>query len=98
MSKSQNSVKSVNEIFTCKVCKKYLKNPVMLPCGEAICNQHVDLETPENEINYSIYKCQICNENHKAFEYGFCSNETVIDLLKLNSHLDEKSKQMDDTF
>ena len=88
MLKLQNS--TINEIVTCKFCKKYFKDPVVLPCGGNICREHVDLKTD----NFLIYKCQLCNENHKTYDGGFCSNSAIIDLLKLNSHLDEKSKQI----
>ena len=72
---------SAVDIVTCNICKKYLKNPVLLPCGETICNQHVDLKKSENAENYSVYKCQICKENHYAYDEAFSSNKIAINLL-----------------
>ena len=95
MLKLQEKIETTaNNIFTCKVCNKYLKNPVVLPCGETICNEHVDLKAAENESNYFIYKCQICNVDHKAFEEGFSSSKALIGLLSFNNHLDDKSKEI----
>ena len=79
------------DVLTCKVCDKYLKDPVILPCQENICKEHVVLANESN--NLITYNCQICHKKHQVdSEEGFSSNENVSNLIKLNDHLDENAK------
>jgi len=48
--------------FTCLICSKIFKSPFSLPCGDTICEEH--LNESQNLKNNSI-KCQSCGE---AFE------------------------------
>jgi hypothetical protein len=41
----------------CTQCRDVLKSPVILPCGHAICNQHVQENTKEID-------CSVCNSTH----------------------------------
>ena len=82
MSKVINS--SLTDIFTCKVCNKYFKSPVTLPCGHNVCSEHVNLD---NES----YTCKECNKEHRTVERGFVSCTAIINLLKLNIHLAEET-------
>ena len=81
---------SAHDIFTCKVCNNYFGDPVLLTCGENICREHVDLKTSDNDITCH-YKCQLCNNDHEVVKNGFCSNIAIMNLFKLNFHLDEKT-------
>ena len=83
MLSSQN--KNLNEFIICKVCKKYLKDPVLLPCGENVCKQHVDLNEAENKSKYCNYKCELCKEIHQILSTGF-SNKVLVKILKFNIH------------
>ena len=82
------------ELLTCKVCKKYLKDPVVLPCGkiaQSVCKEHVDQYIVEKDAN--SYDCQLCNQEHVIPENGFPLNEYAIGCFQINPHLDEKSKE-----
>ena len=54
---SKTSSNSFNYLV-CKVCSKYYLNPVILPCGNNVCEEHVSKKLGEN--NSKIYKCDIC--------------------------------------
>ena len=70
-------------------------NPVLLPCGNSICKEHVEskpLCEPQNkrqkksseqqkQINSSLYKCDLCKASHLIPENGFIINRYIIDVL-----------------
>ena len=67
----------------CKTCEEILNKPVILPCGESICQHHVDeMKTTNSEI-----KCDSCSESHAIPEKGFTSNKRLEALIEneLNS-------------
>lgn len=79
-----------SEVLRCKFCKNYFVEPIVLACGESLCKKHVNMM--KNDLNNNgsnVYKCLICNENHKSPENGFSLNIVLNDLLKLNFYLDE---------
>ena len=89
----------INKILTCSICKKYFKNPVSLPCGANICKEHVVLkqhdqfqpmvQNHDNQPMLYKYQCHLCNQDHVAYEDGFATNIGMVELIKLNWHLDE---------
>lgn len=83
----------LDELLVCKICQKYFQDPVLLPCGENICKEHVVLNKSPDEKEAKIYNymCQLCKSNHQTLEAGFCLNTGMIKLLKLNYHLDENA-------
>jgi hypothetical protein len=88
-----NKPKSLNEIATCQKCKKFLIEPILLPCGKNICNKHVREATSKDEELLSVYKCEICHDNHKLPDKGFTVNESMVETMALNLHLGEKTRQ-----
>ncbi len=42
-----NNPQNVNELLTCKVCKKCYLNPVVLPCGNNICEVDINKKLTE---------------------------------------------------
>jgi hypothetical protein len=75
----------LSEKITCKVCNKYFSNPVILPCNKSVCQNHITFES-----DCQIFKCIFCNKDHVSNE-GFNLNESLIDIINLNLHLDEKT-------
>ena len=88
---ASNSTKKYDAILTCKVCHMYYTNPVLLPCGKSICRHHINDEIG-NDLNKKEYKCELCRMRHDIPENGFLINGEMIDLLNLNDHSDEKTK------
>jgi hypothetical protein len=83
---------SVKEMVTCKKCKLFFQEPVMLPCENNICQRHV-LEATKNEEKPRVYKCEICFKDHKITEDGFILNRVIVNMMDLSLHLNEKTKK-----
>lgn len=90
----------LDKILACNVCNKYFINPVSLPCGSSVCKEHVVLvpnehqpmmQNNEHQPMVYNYKCHVCHQDHKTLEDGFPLNGGLIDLLKLNLHLDQQT-------
>lgn len=84
---------SLSELFTCKFCKKYFTNPVILPCGQNICEVHVI----QND-NSNIFKCDCQHDHHKIPENGFCYNDILIQLMANDILLNAKTKKVKKLF
>jgi hypothetical protein len=65
--------------FICKVCNKAFKDPVLLPCGNAICKRDVD--------GVDIFKCPYCNEQHLKPKEGFTVVKQIKDCLSYCDHV-----------
>ena len=85
---------SPHELSTCKVCKRFYLNPVILPCGESVCNEHVKSSFACDIDSNNTYDCVLCEENHLIPEGGFIFNKHVIDFLSMNFHLNDEAKEV----
>ena len=77
--------------LVCQVCSKYYLNPIILPCGNNICEEHVEKKLKSNSSK--IYKCDICFKEHETSENGYIINRILINMMNDNIHLSEESKQ-----
>ena len=69
----------------CNICKKFLNDPISLPCGCWICNEHVLTK------NNNTIKCLYCNEEFSKSK-RFKPNETAKKIINSDSHLTEEQK------
>ena len=59
----------LKSLVMCKICKKIFKNPIILPCGETICSEHI-LNQPhkhkskESSLNTRVISCHFCKKEH----------------------------------
>lgn len=79
----------IRDAIKCSLCKRVLEAPVLLQCGNCICQKH----TKGQE---SAYECQLCTGVHRAPEGGFCVIkafekiiQTNIEKIKLNKEYHE---------
>ena len=72
---------------TCELesCQLFLENPIVLPCGTTICNNHLD-----NIDN--IYNCLNCNQTHEIPVNGFPINNALMSVIKNANHLNQTQK------
>ena len=79
--------------FICRFygCDKYLKEPVILPCGFSICKQHIhDLVSNKNEY----FRCNSCQQDHSSTQ-EYQLNLTLKHLItEENSHLNGNLLEM----
>jgi hypothetical protein len=72
---------------TCSYCSKILKDPILLPCGDSICLEHLS-ERDVRKVNK--IKCKKCNEEYQVKDKEFKSNEALKNLIESQSHLSDE--------
>jgi hypothetical protein len=73
--------------WTCSYCSKILKDPIMLPCGDSICGEHLI----KNEYKQ---KCDKCNQDFEAKDIQFKSNKTLKELIENQTYLSEEEMSL----
>jgi hypothetical protein len=81
-------------------CEKVLKDPIIFPCGETLCKEHVNDAGEE-------FKCPFCHRHFMKPDKGFKVNIKMNSLTKIfansidqrkrvNIHFDELEKEFED--
>lgn len=80
--------------WICNYCNKYYQHPIVLPCGETMCNSHV-LEI-ENHLSYNSneFECKFCREKHNIPKEGFKLNKALFKIMNVNMHLCPNHKKV----
>lgn len=86
-------MESYNDAIICRECYEIFNEPVILPCGETICKEHVSMmfENSNNESN----ACDYCEEVHEIPKNGFPINKAIkliIDSIKERFQTSSKHK------
>jgi hypothetical protein len=71
--------------WTCSYCSKILKDPILLPCGDSICNEHLS----ERDVKENKMKCNDCQQEFQIKDIQFKSNKTLKKLTESQSYLNE---------
>jgi WD40 repeat protein len=76
-------------LFICELsrCKMYFEKPIILPCGNTICQEHVQLSRT------NVFKCEFCSEEHAIPLNGFPVNKALMKMIELNQHLSGLQKE-----
>ena len=87
----------MDEILTCKKCNKFYLEPVLLPCSKQTCRSHVEDYSYSIDKEYvRIFKCEFCDGEHEIPENGFPVIQSLVEILNLNLHLNDKGKEAHD--
>jgi hypothetical protein len=79
--------KSKKSRLTCSYCSRILRDPILLPCEDSICRQHLK----EREIvKANRIKCKKCNEEFQVNGLEFKSNEDLKKLVESRCYLSEE--------
>ena len=78
--KTDYKMECLLEPIQCTKCFEQLKNPVVLPCGNAICDKH---QHEVRDDNKSIY-CSVCDLHHDIPNGGFVRNLALEKLIERN--------------
>jgi hypothetical protein len=70
----------------CSYCSRIFKDPILLPCGDSICRQHLN---ERDVIKQNKIKCKECNAEFEVKNNQFKSNETLSQLIESHSYLNE---------
>jgi uncharacterized Zn-finger protein len=58
--------------LTCSYCSRIFKDPILLPCHNLICREHLKVETV---VKTNRIKCNKCNEEFAVMGHEFKPNE-----------------------
>jgi hypothetical protein len=72
-------------LFICELnkCKMYFEKPVILPCGNTVCQEHVS----QSSYKLASFKCEFCREDHQIPTNGFPINKALMKMIELNQHV-----------
>jgi hypothetical protein len=76
--------------LTCSYCFKIFKDPILLPCDDSICREHLK---ESDVVKANRIKCNKCNEEFQIRENHFESNEALIQIIESQSYLSEEEKR-----
>ncbi len=77
-------LKSVKSQLICSYCSRIFKDPILLPCEDSICRQHLK---ERDVVKQNKIKCKKCNEEFEVKNNQFKSNEAISKLIDGQSHL-----------
>ena len=70
--------------LTCSNCSRIFKNPILLPCGDSVCLEHLK---ERDVVKANKIKCKKCNEEFGVKSNQFKSNEDLKNLIESHSYL-----------
>ena len=77
---------SFKEDLKCSYCPKVLKDPIILPCQDTICKEHLE------ETNIKSIQCLTCNEEFNLDKIEFKTNKIAKALSEKDAHLSNEEK------
>jgi hypothetical protein len=77
--------------LTCSLCNKILHKPILLPCGDTICQEHLNEKKclKDNRIT-----CKICKQEFHVKNDDFKSNKLVAKQIEDEIYLTENEKTL----
>jgi hypothetical protein len=70
--------------LTCSYCSKIFKDPIVLPCDDSICLQHL---SERGVLKQNKIKCNKCKQEFQVKANQFKSNEALSQIIESQSHL-----------
>jgi hypothetical protein len=77
--------------FTCSYCTKILRDPILLPCDDLICREHLSGREVVKENRIS---CKECSEEFEVTCDQFRSKKTLKKLIESQSYLNEEESSL----
>jgi hypothetical protein len=77
-------LKSQKSHLTCSYCSRIVKGPILLPCDETICREHL---SEKDVVRENKIKCTKCSEEFQVKGHEFKSNIELMKLLESHSYL-----------
>ncbi len=83
------------KVFICssKSCNKYLEEPVTLPCGFTICQEHIKSNDDNSDNKNYTFECVVCKNQHTVSKF-LAINKTVSDLIESDVQLSQEQKEL----
>jgi hypothetical protein len=78
--------------LTCSQCQKILNKPILLPCGDTICKEHLH---EKKVLKENLITCKICKQEfHDVKSNEFKSNNLVAKQIEDEIFLSENEKKL----
>jgi hypothetical protein len=84
-------LKSEKSQVTCSYCSRIVKDPILLPCNDSICREHLN---ERDVVRENIIKCAKCNEEFQVNGLEFKSNIELMKLLESHSYLSSEEIEL----
>jgi len=80
---------SLKSELTCSYCMKIYRKPVILPCNDCLCEEHLK---DKDVLKVKSIQCKTCNQEFSLDENEFKPNKIVQSLIEKEMHLTEAEK------
>jgi hypothetical protein len=82
-------LEKIKKFFKCKFCNETYSNPIVLSCGDKICEKDLDkIEHKSNENSELQIKCPLCEDimllPEKKFPYDKSLKELILDIVDVD--------------
>ena len=78
--------------LACSVCKKIYTKPIVLPCGDTICQEHLK---EKSVIKQNKFQCKVCSQEFNLNENQLTRpNKLVDNLLEKEMYLNNEEKAL----
>jgi hypothetical protein len=77
--------------LTCSLCNKILHKPILLPCGDTICQEHLQ---EKKCLKDNLITCKICKQEFHVKNDDFKSNNLVAKQIEDEIYLTENEKNL----
>jgi len=84
-------LKSHKSHLTCSYCSRIFKHPILLPCDETICREHL---SEKDVVRENKIKCAKCSEEFQVKGHEFKSNIELMKLLESHSYLSSEEIEL----
>ena len=73
--------------LTCSYCSRIFRDPILLPCGDSICRDHLK---DRDVVKANRIKCKKCNDEFQIKDNEFNTNNDLKTLVESQSYLSEE--------
>ena len=77
--------------LTCSYCSRIFRDPILLPCGDSICREHL---SDRGILKGNKIKCNRCTEEFGVKNNQFKSNEALKHSIESHSYLSNEEKSV----
>ena len=85
---------SLKSEVICKICKRFLKNPISLPCFCVICDEHLH----DGSAKHGLIECSKCSRSFDISQTEFKTSEMAASILAKDLHLTDEEKSLKNSF
>ena len=77
--------------LTCSYCSRIFKDPVLLPCDDSVCREHL---SERDVVKENRIKCKECQQEFQLNDDEFRSNKGLRMLVGSQSYLSEEDMRL----